>query len=79
MLINGKDQQVVWTESADIRGITNGLDTCGGATIDPIIGRKFEVTMLHDEPNLSILFGSTLTCDPGYASYGISDLEIYVL
>ena len=79
MLVNKKDQQVVWTESADIRGITNGLDTCGGATIDPIIGRKFDITMMHDEASLNILFGSTLTCDPEYASYGVSDLEISIL
>lgn len=79
MLVNKKDQQVVWTESADIRGITNGLDTCGGATIDPIIGRKFDITMMHDEASLNILFGSTLTSDPEYASYGVSDLEISIL
>lgn len=77
--VNKKDQQVVWTESADIRGITNGIDTCGGSTIDPIIGRKFDITMMHDEPLLDLLFGSTLAVDPGYASYGVSDLEIYVL
>ena len=79
MTVNRKDQQVVFTESADIRGIVNGIDTCGGATIDPLIGRKFDVVLLHDEATLDLVFGSTLTCDPGYASYGISDLEIYIL
>lgn len=79
VILNKKDSQVLFTESADIRGITNGIDTCGGATVDPIIARKFDVVVLHDEPTLDLVFGSTLTCDPGYASYGISDLEIYIL
>lgn len=77
--VNKKDEQVVWTEGADIRGIANGIDVCGGATIDPIVGRKFEVVMNHDEDTLDLLFGSTLTCDPSYASYGVSDVEIYIL
>ena len=64
---------------ADIRGIANGIDVCGGATIDPIIGRKFDIVMMHDELTLDLIFGSTLSCDPSYASYGISDLEIYIL
>jgi hypothetical protein len=79
VILNKKDSQVLFTESADIRGITNGIDTCGGATVDPLIARKFDVAVMHDEPTLDLVFGSTLTCDPGYASYGISDLEIYIL
>lgn len=65
--------------TGDLRGIDHGINVCGAATNDPAIGKKVDVTFKHSGGNISLLFGSTLKGNSCFASYGISDLEVYVL
>lgn len=72
-------QETLWTHSADNRAIENGLNVCGGAANDPLIGKKIDVVVRHSPDTLVMVFGSTLKSDPCFASLGISNLEIYAL
>lgn len=73
----------LWSKTVDSTGVrtdnVKGLDVCGAATEESLLGERVQVIVKHDQPNLDIYFGSTLKSDPTIASYGISDVEIYIL
>lgn len=64
---------------ADSRGINHGINICGSSANDPMIGKKVDVTLKHNNDSLELLFGSTLKASPCFASFGVSNLEVYVL
>lgn len=71
--------ETFWTLSVDGRGIDNGINVCGGAANDPLIGKQIDVIIRYSPDTLVLVFGSTLKSDPCFASFGISNLEIYAL
>ena len=42
------------------------------------IGDVINVSFYHNEENLKLIFGSTLTGHPCDQSYGVSDIKIYI-
>lgn len=74
----------VWSQTVDSNGMAEGpegdsLNVCGAVTPESYLGQRVQVILKHKQPKLNIFFGSTLSCTPDQASYGISDVEVYVL
>jgi hypothetical protein len=78
-VINKNKEKVVWSQDVDSRGLVRGINVCGSASADPIIGKQIDVVVKHSSDELVLRFDSTFKSDPCFASYGISNLEVYVL
>ena len=71
--------EYVWTERYDSTQATKSINICGAHYGEGKFSSPIDITLPHVEDNVSILFGATLDQDPQTESYGISNLNIYVM
>lgn len=72
------DNQVVWTELHDHMASKNGINICGSPTAESKFAVPIDVVIPHRSSSLTLGFGSSLVVSPLEASWGVSDIQIYV-
>jgi len=77
------DHRIAWTDSFELSSVKAGVNICGASTPEGRFSSPVDIVMPHTcvegEPcSLTLSFGSTLTLSPTEASWGVSDLMIYV-
>lgn len=77
------EHRLAWTDSFELSSAKAGINLCGGAAPEGRFSQRIDVTLPHtcvaDEPcTLTVGFGSTLATSPTDASWGVSDVMIYV-
>lgn len=70
-------EQIIWAKKAKSNE-KNGINICGGDYNDPYFNLVIDVTIPHNESDVTITFGSTLDKDPCDASYGFQDVMLYI-
>ena len=80
----GKDKKyALWSQSVDSNGThyeeLGNINVCGNTVTESLLGQRVQVIAKHSDEKLKIFFGSTLECEPMYASYGVSDVEVYII
>lgn len=75
----GEAVQYLYTETADTKEMVSGVDICGAAFKDPVVGKRVDVVFEWPQQKLELNFGSTLEDDPCLASFFVSDIQIYVI
>ena len=71
------NNEIVWIKN----GLSNkkGINFCGNSNYnDPAFNIPVEIILPHNDENLNITFGSTLTKQPCEASYGFGNILIYI-
>ena len=71
------NDQIVWAKEGKSNE-KNGINICGGDYNDPYFNLVIDVTIPHNESDVTITFGSTLDKDPCDASYGFQDVMLYI-
>jgi len=71
------NEQIVWAKEGKSNE-KNGINICGGDYNDPYFNLVIDVTIPHNESDVTITFGSTLDKDPCDASYGFQDVMLYI-
>ena len=71
----------LWTDSFDFTQTKNSLNLCGSDIGEGKFSSHIESVISKQaigKDKLNLEFGSTLTADPMYASWGISVLRVYI-
>ena len=71
------NDQIVWAKEGKSNE-KNGINICGGDYNEPYFNLVIDVTIPHNESDVTITFGSTLDKDPCDASYGFQDVMLYI-
>ena len=71
------NEQIVWAKEGKSNE-KNGINICCGDYNDPYFNLVIDVTIPHNESDVTITFGSTLDKDPCDASYGFQDVMLYI-
>ena len=71
------NDQIVWAKEGKSNE-KNGINICGGDYNDPYFNLVIDVTIPHNESDVTITFVSTLDKDPCDASYGFQDVMLYI-
>jgi hypothetical protein len=73
------DHQLVWTDMHDHMSSKNGINICGSASAaESKFAVPIDVVIPHTASSLAVTFGSTLHGSAFEASWGLSDVQIYV-
>jgi hypothetical protein len=71
--------EYLWNESYDYSKAVGGFNVCGADYIEAKFSSKIDLTIPHDSDKITIGFGSTLDQDPFENSFGISNLQIFII
>ncbi len=71
--------EYVWTERYDSTKSHNAINVCGAHYGEGKFSSAIDITVPHIENSITILFGSTLDQDPQTESWGVSNLNIYIM
>jgi len=72
------ENQVVWTDMHDQMASKNGINICGSPAAESKFAVPIDIEISHTAASLTVSFGSTLAVGPLEASWGVSDVQIYV-
>jgi len=73
------DHQLVWTDMHDHMSSKNGINICGSASAaENKFAVPIDVVIPHTSSSLAVTFGTTLRGTAFEASWGLSDVQIYV-
>ncbi|CAK88135.1 unnamed protein product (macronuclear) [Paramecium tetraurelia] len=71
--------EYVWTEKYDYSKVKNGISVCGSRYPEGKLTSVIDVSFPHTKDTIKLGFGSTLDNDPLENSFGISNLQIYLI
>lgn len=71
--------EYIWTEKYDYSKVKNGISVCGSRYPEGKLTSIIDVSFPHTKDTLKLGFGSTLDNDPLENSFGISNLQIYLI
>lgn len=71
--------EYVWTERYDSTQATNTINVCGAKFGEGKFSSPIDVTLPHLDDSVTITFGTTLDQDPQDESWGLSNLNLYLL
>jgi len=71
--------EYVWTERYDSTKAKNAINVCGAHYGEGKLSSSIDITLPHIEDDVTILFGSNLDQDPQEESWGVSNVNIYVM
>ncbi|KRW98425.1 hypothetical protein PPERSA_12382 [Pseudocohnilembus persalinus] len=74
-----ENNEYIWTQSYDYNKAMDSINVCGSQYGEGKLTEHIDVTFRHSEQDLFIVFGSTLNNDAFDNSYGISNLQIYLM
>jgi len=73
------EHQLVWSDIHDYMTSKNGINICGSASAaESKFGVPIDVILPHTSSSIAVTFGSTLKTSPLEASWGVSDVQIWV-
>jgi hypothetical protein len=72
------EHKPVWTEIYDHMASQHGVNICGAPTAESKFGVPIDVIIPHTSRSLAVTFGSTLATSPLQASWGVSDVQIFL-
>lgn len=72
------DHMYVWSDVFDAQATVKGFSICGTAAAETKFTVPIDVAVPHNGSSVAITFGSTLSKSPSEASWGISDVYLYV-
>jgi hypothetical protein len=79
-LNTGKDKKMeyVWTERHDFSKGSGGISICGAKYPENKFSVNIDLSVSHEDEEITIGFGSTLDQDPYENSFGVSNLQIFI-
>lgn len=77
----GKDNEMVykWTEPYDSAQASGSINVCGARYGEGKFSSPIDISFPHVDKTLKIAFGATIDQDPCDESYGISNLNIFIM
>lgn len=71
--------QYVYTQTADTKNLTSGVDVCGAPFKDTLYGKTIETVFEWNSSTINLIFDSKLNEDPCIVSFFITNIKIYTL
>jgi hypothetical protein len=77
----GKDGEMVykWTEQYDSAQAKGSINVCGARYGEGKFSSPIDISFPHQKATLKLAFGATIDQDPCDESYGISNLNVYIM
>jgi hypothetical protein len=72
------DSQFVWAESYTLPPAAEGVNLCGGDAPENRFAVAIDAVVPHNSTVANILFGATLDAPATHASWGVSDLQLFL-
>jgi len=72
------DSQFVWAESYELPPAAEGVNLCGGDAPENRFAVAIDAGVPHNSTVANILFGATLDAAATHASWGVSDLQLFL-
>ena len=72
------DSQFVWAESYTLPPAAEGVNLCGGDAPENRFAVAIDAVVPHNSTVANILFGTTLDAPATHASWGVSDLQLFL-
>ena len=72
------DSQFVWAESYTLPPAAEGVNLCGGDAPENRFAVAIDAVVPHNSTVANILFGATLDAAATHASWGVSDLQLFL-
>ena len=72
------DSQFVWAESYALPPAAEGVNLCGGDAPENRFAVAIDAVVPHNSTVANILFGATLDAPATHASWGVSDLQLFL-
>ena len=72
------DSQFVWAESYTLPPAAEGVNLCGGDAPENRFAVAIDAVVPHNSTVANILFGATLGAAATHASWGVSDLQLFL-
>ncbi len=71
--------EYLWTEKYDHTKVKKGINVCGASYPEGKLTSHINIIIPHVSDTITLGFGSTLDNDPLENSFGISNVQIYIL